>query len=152
MVTILVERQTNDVTLKVVVAFTSSALESSARLAAPSGLRYAVFHKRLDCEVACGHTDQVGKAIVRRKGTLFVGEEYVVRTAATSGVEAAEQSFIVDEGTWDMPKEVLIHVEREHRALKFQLLPSLAVRKRRRDRIDRISDCTEGSLRSCPTC
>ena len=125
-VTIPVERQTNDITLKVVVAFKSSALESSARLAAPSGLRYTVFHKRLQREVASGHTDQVGKAVVKRKGTLFVGEEYVVRTAPAAGMAAAEQSFVVDEGTWDRPKEVVVHVERQNQTLKFKLLPALA--------------------------
>ena len=63
----------------------------------------------------------MGKS-VKRKGTLFVGEEYVVRTARAPGMEAAEASFIVDE----RPKEVVVSVSREHRSLTFELLSSLA--------------------------
>ena len=108
LLTIPVERQTNDITLKVVVAFQSAALASSARLAAPAGLQYTVFHKRLMCEVASGFTDQVGKAVLQRKGALFVGEEYVVCTAASAGMAPAEQTFSVGDGTRGRPKEVVL--------------------------------------------
>ena len=85
MVFLPVERQTNDITLCVQVAFQSSTLAKGARLAAPSGLKYNVYHRAGDREVASGFTDQVGKSVIRRKGTLFVGEEYVVRTARAPG-------------------------------------------------------------------
>ena len=42
LVRIPVERQTNDITLSVVVEVKSSALASSAKLAAPSGLPYTI--------------------------------------------------------------------------------------------------------------
>ena len=43
-------------------------------------------HRGLGKVVASGHTDQVGKSVITRKGTLFVGEEYVVKTIDPSAL------------------------------------------------------------------
>ena len=131
-VPIAVERQTGDVTLKMVVAFKPHMLVPAAQLAAPSGLPYTVHHRRRDADfhlsevqVYKAETDQCGMAILRRKGTLYVGETYVVRTASVAGMAAGEAEFTVREGSEYRPQSVVIELERAHRDLKFTLCPAL---------------------------
>eukprot|EP00965_Chrysotila_dentata_P152152 5027827-Pleurochrysis_carterae.AAC.1 len=61
----------------------------------PRGLRYTLKHASLGREVDSGTTDQVGKAVLKRRGTLFVGERYVVCLAASAGIKACEKEFTV---------------------------------------------------------
>eukprot|EP00966_Prymnesium_polylepis_P285825 6602737-Prymnesium_polylepis.1 len=87
-VVLTVDRTTADVTLAVVAARQPTGVaEYAQELGAPSGLRYDVFHKALERHVATGFTDEVGKSVVRRVGTLFVGETYEARVAGGKGIE-----------------------------------------------------------------
>jgi len=92
------ERVTNDVTLVVKVRTERLRTATSIALAPPAGLRYTIVHKLLNKEVASGVTDQVGKSVIKRRGTLFVGETYVARTPGGPGISAGEASFTVDGG------------------------------------------------------
>ena len=118
------DRATNDVTLAVKVRAESQRVATSATLAAPSGLRYSITHKTLNKEVATGVTDQVGKSVLKRKGTLFVGETYVVRTASGPGISAGETTFTVEGDNKGF--EVSVEVSRACSSLSFALKPLLA--------------------------
>ena len=122
-VPLVVERATADVTLAMRIQQPSgSAHAYAALLAAPAGVRYAVTHKRLQREVASGYTDQVAKAVLRRKGTLFVGEEYEVSAEGGNGIQAATRGFVVAAHH----TEVALAVARSRAHLEFEMVSALA--------------------------
>ena len=49
----------------------------------------------LDMLVAYGQTDPIGKSIIRRRGTLFVGETYVITYLRGRGLKAGSCEFTV---------------------------------------------------------
>jgi hypothetical protein len=101
-------------------------LELADALAPPAGLRYTIVHKLLNKEVASGVTDQVGKSVIKRRGTLFVGETYVARTPGGPGISAGEASFTVDGGASSARGvEVVIEVVRACASMSFVLKPAL---------------------------
>jgi len=85
-----------------------------------------IVHKLLNKEVASGVTDQVGKSVIKRRGTLFVGETYVARTPGGPGISAGEASFTVDGGASSARGvEVVIEVVRACASMSFVLKPAL---------------------------
>ena len=122
-----IERQTNDITLSVKVRAEGSAAGSSSKHdpAAPSGLKYTVVHEELGREVASGFTDQVGKSVLKRRGTLFVGETYVVRTEGGEGISPAAVRFVVLSIEEEPRQQVTLFVERACANLSLELQPLL---------------------------
>jgi len=85
-VPLAIERQTADVTIALRLrsrpGVGANALNAAAAAPSiPKGMRYSVSHAGLGVEVAAGVTDAVGKAVVKRKGTLFVGESYEIEVS-----------------------------------------------------------------------
>jgi len=72
--------------------------------------------------VASGYTDQVAKAVLRRPGTLFVGEEYEVRAEGGGGIQASTHAFVV--ATHSMT--VTLAVSRARGGLEFEMISALA--------------------------
>ena len=122
-VPLVVERATADVTLAMRIQQPlGTAHAYAALLAVPAGVRYSVTHKRLQREVASGYTDQVAKAVLRRKGTLFVGEEYEVSAEGGNGIQAATRAFVVAAHH----TEVALAVARSRASLEFEMVSALA--------------------------
>lgn len=94
-VPVSLERKTQDVTLALKARGTLSGERGGATPAVPRGLRYAVRHLELNREVTAGFTDQVGKAVLQRKSTLFVGQKYQLSVAPGRGLQAASKDFVV---------------------------------------------------------
>lgn len=121
-VTLRIDRTTSDVTLSVVVRKPSGRADFEQELGVPSGVRYSVWHKAVGVEVSSGYTDAVGKAVLRRKGTLFVGETYVARVAAGNGLESSSCEFVV------VPQhiETTLFIKRACADLEFEFTSRLA--------------------------
>jgi len=70
--------------------------------------------------VASGYTDQVAKAVLRRPGTLFVGEEYEVRAEGGGGIQASTHAFVVAAHSMT----VTLAVSRARGGLEFEMVPN----------------------------
>ena len=123
-VLLVVERATADVTLamRIEQPRTSSAHAYAALMGTPSGVRYTLWHRALKVQVGSGYTDQVAKAVLRRPGTLFVGEEYEVRAEGGSGIQGNTHAFVVAAH----PITVTMAVSRARGSLDFQMVSALA--------------------------
>jgi hypothetical protein len=124
-VTLEIERQTSDVTLALRLrrsAKDTAAESAAAALSVPKGMRYVVRHVGLGAEVASGATDAVGKAVLRRKGTLFVGESYEVEMAAGKGMRPSATRFTVS----SHHQEVELTVDRGYGEMTYHFTSALA--------------------------
>ncbi|KAL1508415.1 hypothetical protein AB1Y20_004524 [Prymnesium parvum] len=117
-----VDRTTSDVTLAVVARHPSGLPDYDRELGAPSGLKYDVCHKALGVQVATGYTDAVGKSVLRRKGTLFVGETYTIKVAGESSMQSGSCEFTV------APHhiETTLYVQRASADLSYEIVSVLA--------------------------
>ena len=123
LVPLAVERATADVTLAMRIQQPAGLAHAyAALLASPVGVRYTVWHRGRHQEVGSGYTDQAAKAVLRRKDTLFVGEEYEVRTEGGNGIKEASQAFVVAAHH----SEVVLPIERARAHLEFEMVSSVA--------------------------
>ena len=120
---LVVERATADVTLAMRVEQPRGSAHAYATLmGTPSGVRYSLWHRAQNVQVSSGYTDQVAKAVLRRPGTLFVGEEYEVRTECGSGITGSTHAFVVAAH----PTTVTLAVSRARGSLTFEMVSALA--------------------------
>ena len=107
-----IERATQDVTLSVRVR-----TAGGATAALPAGVPYEIRHARLGSVVAQGSTDAVAKAVIKRKGTLFVGEVYEAIVPEGNGVGEGRATFEV----YEHPSTVDVLVSRPMCSVKYEI-------------------------------
>ena len=92
---LVVERPTSDVTIALRLRVDPGANALAAAVGVPKGMRYRVVHAATRKEVTSGTTDAVGKAVLKRPGTLFVGETYEVFVQGGKGMQQSSSTFTV---------------------------------------------------------
>ena len=100
--------------------------DSGATAALPAGVPYEIRHARLGSVVAQGSTDAVAKAVIKRKGTLFVGEVYEAIVPEGNGVGEGRATFEV----YEHPSTVDVLVSRPMCSVKYEILSALSIGSR----------------------
>ena len=134
-----IERATQDVTLSVRVR-----TAGGATAALPAGVPYEIRHARLGSVVAQGSTDAVAKAVIKRKGTLFVGEVYEAIVPEGNGVGEGRATFEV----YEHPSTVDVLVSRPMCSVKYEILSALSIGSRPKPHISHPTSPATGTRSS----